>query len=254
MTSPTNTTVTGVEIALANNDRVTLRVGDVFLKVDADEARGTREAAAIELAPVPTPTVLWHRPPVLALSALSGTTLDRLGEPSTASPEAWAAVGRVLRELHGAPLPPWAATGAEDPTDRLARECEWLATHGVVPAGVLERNRVLAELVLRPAPEVFIHGDLHLEHVFVEDDVVVGLIDWSEARPGDAATDLASLTVGHRERLDDLLDGYGEGADRDRVRGWWSYRCLCAVRWLTENGYGQPADLPEVTVLHEIAS
>ena len=28
-----------VEVVLANNDRVTLRVGDVFLKIDADQTR-----------------------------------------------------------------------------------------------------------------------------------------------------------------------------------------------------------------------
>ena len=241
-----------VEIALANHDRVTLRVGDTFLKVDADGGRSAKESEAIALAPVPTPEVLWHRPPVLALAALTGRPLERLGEPSTASPRAWAAVGAEVRRLHAAPLPPWVDESAHERATKLERECAWLAANDVVDTKVLSRNRELAERVLEPATPSFIHGGLHLEHVFVDGDVVTGFIDWSEARQGDLAYDLASLTLGHRERLDDLLAGYGADVDRDRIRGWWSFRCLCAVRWLTENGYGPPADLPEVALLQSV--
>ncbi|MEM9712521.1 MAG: aminoglycoside phosphotransferase family protein, partial [Actinomycetota bacterium] len=59
-----------VEIALANADRVTLRVGETFLKVDADQHRTDIEVEAIRTAPVPTPEVRWRRHPVLALAAL----------------------------------------------------------------------------------------------------------------------------------------------------------------------------------------
>src|SRR6202042_431204 len=62
---------------------------------------------AMAMAPVPTPEVLWRKPPVLALAALPGTALGRLGEPSTTSPAAWAAAGAAARMLHDAPLPPW---------------------------------------------------------------------------------------------------------------------------------------------------
>src|SRR5262245_22144089 len=100
-----------VDIVLANNDRVTLRVGDVFLKIDADRRRTDVEVEAMALAPVPTPQVLWHEPPALALAAVRGKALGRLGEASTASPAAWAAAGAAIRRLHDAPLPPWPGTG-----------------------------------------------------------------------------------------------------------------------------------------------
>jgi hypothetical protein len=77
-----------VEVVVAHQERATLRVGDVFLKIDADPGRTDVEVEAMTLAPVPTPEVLWRRPPVLALAALPGTALGRLGEPSTASPAA----------------------------------------------------------------------------------------------------------------------------------------------------------------------
>src|SRR6476646_3094934 len=96
-----------VEVVVAHSERATLRVGDVFLKVDADQARTDVEVEAMAMAPVPTPEILWRKPPVLALAALPGSALGHLGEPSTASSAAWAAAGAAVRALHDAPLPPW---------------------------------------------------------------------------------------------------------------------------------------------------
>ncbi len=86
-----------VEVVVAHHERATLRVGDVFLKIDADQRRTDVEVEAMAMAPVPTPEVLWRKPPVLALAALPGTALGRLGEPSTASSAAWAAAGAAVR-------------------------------------------------------------------------------------------------------------------------------------------------------------
>ena len=238
-----------VDIVLANNDRVTLRVGDVFLKIDANQTRLDREVDAMALAPVPTPDVLWRNPPALALAAVGGRTLGRLGEPSTASPGAWAAVGAAVRTLHDAPLPPWPGRRLDELASRLDEECEWLVANEVLPADVIGRNRDLAATALRPSTPVFTHGDLHTEHVFVDGDEVTGIIDWSEASPGDAMFDLATLTLGHEEHLDDVIAGYGADVDRDLVSAWRSWRCLVVVRWLVENGYGSPDELPEVAIL-----
>src|SRR5690349_17414494 len=193
-----------IEVVVAHGQRATLRVGDVFLKVDADQARTDVEVQAMAVAPVPTPEILWRRPPVLALAALPGRALGRLQEPSTASPAAWAAAGAAIRTLHDAPLPPWPGRSVEELAGRLADECDWLVAHGVLPAGVVTRNRRLAETVLRPWTPVFVHGDLQITHVFVEDDEVTGVLDWSEAAPGDAVYDLATLTLAHEEHLDDV--------------------------------------------------
>lgn len=250
-----------VDVVLANNDRVTIRVGDVFLKIDADAARSAREVEAMSLAPLPTADVLWRVPPVLAIAAVRGAPLGVPGRPSSASSRAWAAVGAAVRRLHDAPLPPWSAPytnaarweSVEALAAPLAQECEWLVAHKVLPAELVHRNRDRAEGVLRTWCPVFIHGDLHVLHVFVEDDSLVAILDWSEAAPGDAAFDLASLTLAHPDRLDDVLSGYGDGIDRDLVCAWWSYRCLTAVRWLIENGYGPPEGYPEVAMLRSIS-
>jgi aminoglycoside phosphotransferase (APT) family kinase protein len=238
-----------IQIVVAHSERATLRVGDVFLKIDADQARTDVEVDAIAMAPVPTPEILWRKPPVLALAALPGRALGRLEEPSPASPAAWAAAGAAIRTLHGAPLPPRPGRSLDELASRLAEECDWLVANDVLPADVVTRNRRLAETVLRPWTPVFTHGDLQITHVFVDGDEVTGIIDWSEASRGDALYDLATLTLAHEEHLDDVIAGYDADVDLDLIHAWWSFRSLTAVRWLTQNGYGSPEQLPEVAVL-----
>jgi aminoglycoside phosphotransferase (APT) family kinase protein len=240
-----------IEVVVAHRERATLRVGDVFLKIDTDPSRTDVEVEAMALAPLPTPEVLWRRPPVLALAALPGTALGRLGEPSPASPAAWAAAGAAARKLHDAPLPPFQGrrrTLAELASD-LDAECQSLVSTGVLPADLVARNRQLAQAALRPWAPVFTHGDLQVAHVFVDGDEVVGVVDWSEAGRGDALHDLAVLTLGHEEHLEDVLAGYGRGVDLEVIRAWWSMRSLLAIRWLVEHGFDPFAPGCEVDVL-----
>ncbi len=238
--------VGAVEVVVAHHERATLRVGDVFLKIDSDQTRTDVEVGAMAMAPIPTPKVLWRKPPVLALAALPGTALGRLGEPSTASSAAWAAAGAAARTLHDAPLPPWPGWGLDAIASHLDGECEWLVTNGVLPTDVVTRNRRVAEVALRPWTPVFTHGDLQVTHVFVDVDEITGVVDWSEAGQGDALYDLASLTLGHEEHLGDVVAGYGAHVDLDVIHAWWSLRSLRAIHWLVEHGF-DPS--PEVAVL-----
>jgi aminoglycoside phosphotransferase (APT) family kinase protein len=240
-----------VEVVVAHSERATLRVGDVFLKVDADQARIDVEVEAMALAPVPTPEVLWRKPRVLAIAAVPGKALGRLGEPSTASPTVWAAAGAAIRKLHDAPLPPWPGRGKglDELAADLDAECERLVTNGFLPADLVTRNRQVAAAALRPWTPTFTHGDLQITHVFVDGDEITGIIDWSEAGPGDALFDLATLTLGHEERLHDVVAGYGTDVDLDVIRAWWSLRSLLNVRWLVEHGFDPFAAGCEVDVL-----
>ncbi|HEX4830055.1 MAG TPA: phosphotransferase [Trebonia sp.] len=238
-----------VEVVVAHSERATVRVGDVYLKIDGDQARADAEVAAMALAPVPTPRILWREPPVLALAAVRGTALGRLGEPSAASPAAWAAAGAAVRALHDAPLPPWPGKDRGEIAAHLDGECEWLVSSGALPAGLVTRNWQVAQAALRPWTPAFTHGDLQACHVFTSGDEVTGVIDWSEAAPGDGLHDLASLTLGHEEHLADVLAGYGPGVDLDVIRGWWSLRSLRSARWLAEHGFDPSAPGCELDVL-----
>ncbi|MEW1692975.1 phosphotransferase family protein [Streptomyces sp. NPDC091265] len=241
-----------VQVVVAHSERATLRVGDVFLKVDADQARIDVEVEAMALAPVPTPEVLWRKPPVLAIAALPGRTLGRLGGPSTGSSAAWAAAGAAIRKLHDAPLPPLPGRpgrSAAALATELESECELIVTNGLLPADLVTRNRQVAEAALRPWTPAFTHGDLQIAHVFVDGDEVTGIIDWSEAGQGDALYDLATFTLGHEEHLDDVVAGYGTDIDLGVIHAWWSLRSLLVVRWLTEHGFDPFAPGCEVDVL-----
>ena len=186
---------------------------------------------------------------MLAITALPGTTLGRLGGPSPGSPAAWAAAGAAVRRLHDAPLPPWPGRRLDDVAAELDRECAWLLDGGVLPADLIARNREVARAAFRPYDPVFVHGDFQITHVFVDGDEVTGVIDWSEAAQGDPLFDLATLTLGHEEHLDDVLAGYDTDVDRDAIRGWWSLRSLLAARWLVEHGFDPAAPGCEFDVL-----
>jgi aminoglycoside phosphotransferase (APT) family kinase protein len=241
-----------VEVVVAHDERATLRVGDVFLKIDSDQTLTDVEVEAMALAPIPTPKVLWRKPPVLALAALPGTALGRLGEPETASAGAWVAAGAAVRLLHDAPLPPWPGRSLDDITSRLDSECEWLASNGVLPTDLISRNRRIAEAALRPWTPVFVHGDLQIAHVFVDGEEITGVIDWSEAGHGDALYDLAILTLGHEEHLGDVVAGYGGDIDVDVIRAWWSWRSLVAARWLIEHNFDPFSPGAEFDVLRSM--
>ncbi|MET0953301.1 MAG: aminoglycoside phosphotransferase family protein, partial [Aeromicrobium sp.] len=129
-----------MQVVVAHHDCATLRVDEVFLKIDADQTRTDVEVEAMRRAPIPTPEVLWRKPPVLALAALPGTALGRLDQ--TAS--------------------------------QLDRECTWLLTNDVLPSDLVTRNRRLAETALRPWTPRFTHGDLQVAHVFVDGDEITG--------------------------------------------------------------------------------
>ncbi|MGZ4663517.1 MAG: aminoglycoside phosphotransferase family protein [Frankiaceae bacterium] len=238
-----------VEVVVAHHERATLRVGEVFLKIDADQTRTDVEVEAMTMAPIPTPEVLWRKPPVLALAALPGTALGRLGEPSTASSAAWAAAGAAARMLHDAPLPPWPGPSLDEIASSLDCECTWLLENDVLPRDLVMRNRQVAEAALRPWTPVFTHGDLQIAHVFVDGDEITGVVDWSEAGQGDAMYDLASLTLGHQEHLSDVVAGYDADVDLDVIRAWWSLRSLTAIRWLVEHGFDPSSPGCEVDVL-----
>jgi hypothetical protein len=102
-------------------------------------------------------------PELLALAALPGTALGRLGERSTASSAAWAAAGAAVRTLHCAPLPPWPGRRLDEIASELDRECAWLVTNGVLPTDLVTGNRRVAEAALRPWTPVFTHADVDLD-------------------------------------------------------------------------------------------
>jgi len=151
--------------------------------------------------------------------------------------------------LHDAPLPPWPGRSLDEIASRLDGECEWLVANDVLPADVVTRNRRVAEAALRPWTPVFIHGDLQVDHVFV--DVTRSPASSTGPRRPRATRSSTSppSRSDTRSTLAMFVAGYGTDVDRDLIHAWWSLRCLTNVRWLAEHGYGSPDEFPEVAVL-----
>lgn len=242
-----------LEVLSAHQERAVLRTGDLVLKVAADPSQLDVEVEAMALASaggVPVPAVRWRQPEVLAMSRIGGRPLGAVGSIDDAPVAAWEAAGSMARRLHGLAVPPWVGWGADDFLAHADACSRWLVDTGVVPIDVVDRVRAMAEPVSAPFVPVFTHGDLQPAHVFVDGPEVVGLIDWSDAGQGDPRFDLAVLTVGFTERLDDVLVGYGDpSADRDVVRGYWAIRRLGGVRWMLEHGFDASGDIDALRMM-----
>jgi len=61
--------------------------------------------------------------------------------------------------------------------------------------------------------------------------------------------DLATLTLGHRAHLSDVVAGYGTDVDLDVIRAWWALRSLTPIRRLVEHGFDPASPGCEVDVL-----
>lgn len=124
-------------------------------------------------------------------------------------------LGPVIKNVHAlAPI---------DPAGRLARD--WLRDHG---GDAARRHRAWGSLpehliaqiddhLVTPVGRAFVHADLCVDHVFVDDAGLAGLIDWGGAEATDPHYELPVLHLGlfHADKrlLRAFLDGYGWPAD-----------------------------------------
>ena len=106
----------------------------------------------------------------------------------------------VLVALHSVPEAAASLAGLpvrhpEQARSALPRRMARCRDHLSVPQAVWDRwNRWVDDDDFWPDTAVLVHGDLHPPHVLVDAGIgVVGILDWSEAHVGDAATDFALL-------------------------------------------------------------
>lgn len=82
---------------------------------------------------------------------------------------------------------------------------------GLVPEVVKHHwDRLLSRVSLWEFHPVVIHGSLSEDTLLVQDDVVSGVLDWSQLSTGDPAVDLAWLLGASREVLDQVIELYAD--------------------------------------------
>lgn len=226
-----------VEVVVAHRERAVLRVGDCYIKVEAVPTKAQREHDILEARPVPVPEVLWFRsgdPSVLVLTEVRGRPLT--DQSSAAS---WREAGQVVRSLHDSPLLDWESWF--DPAEVcrcIDLDRTWLVERGLLDRSLADEahDRSTATLSARQVRSTLTHRDLQAEHVYMDGDEVVGVIDWGDVGVGDPLYDVAVLTSRARDRVPDLERGYGE-VDREVLDAWWVERYLGEARWLVEHEY-----------------
>jgi aminoglycoside phosphotransferase (APT) family kinase protein len=177
--------------------------------------------------PVPVPThrgapALGYPWPWWGAAPVPGSELA--GQPERARVAAATAVGGFLRALHdvpvddalreGLPVDPMARSS---PRDRAARTIGWLTELGRDQDPAL---RAVVDVDLGPsaAAPVLVHGDLHLRHLLVDEQVrATGVIDWGDTCLADPCVDLAvGWCAFSGEAREAFLAAYGRPVDADR--------------------------------------
>lgn len=104
-----------------------------------------------------------------------------------------------------------------------------------------------------PPRLAFVHGDCMPKHVLVAPDGSARFIDLDAAQVGDPLFDVAVLTTFEPQRLDAVLDGYGERCTpelRATLHAYHVLRLVTAINWHLDHGV--PVD-PCLEALDDLA-
>ncbi len=196
--------------------------------------------------------------PYLIITIVPGTPYSRYRKTATPAQRLGIAsgLGRFVRDLHALPLP--------EPDHRrflamlTGRRRDAIRDHrawGHLPEKLCAR---LDEFLPDPAeligPEpVFLHADLHADHVFVEDNGISGVIDFADAYAGDPDYELVTLHLGtfaaDKALLRRFLAEYGRPAPDPRRMLAWTLLHECDVLADADLDLRQVNDFDELAAL-----
>lgn len=210
------------------------------------QARQAKETALLSLLAsrlstrVPTPELIWHSRTEDEIGFLGYQKIP--GEPLSSanldSPLVAAQLGRFLTELHSIPPGLLVSVGVQaENSTRWQREqlafYAWTRSNVFPALPAAQRNWAawLWESYLGEAENFkyrpcLIHSDLVEEHILVnpKNGGLTGVIDWGDARLGDAAIDFTGLLMtGGKGFVERVLDRYsGPGFDRPNQNSFWA--------------------------------
>jgi aminoglycoside phosphotransferase (APT) family kinase protein len=212
-------------------DPVVVRIARRPVPWFTDEAYVMAQAREVG---VPSPEVLGveqveHSGELLSFSLLGlvpGRSLDELASQLSAADLERLLVdaGELLARVHGLDPERGIRHELRPPDEASVARAVGVAAQQLGPAAaeVVQRGAELlrANMTTHPAPQLSLaHGDWLPKHLFVDDRVIVGVIDWEFAGPAPPARDLARWEVSAGDRLHDRSDflrrGYARVTDPD---------------------------------------
>ena len=184
------------------------------------EVRLMRWLAPLLPLPVPEPVLVRDEPLRVRHRLVVGDPLDS-DDPAIGN-----ALGAFLRTLHA--VPPADAVRHGAPDANTARG--WLnedldrMRSDVLPLldgdAAVDGARLLDACAAPPPRPALVHCDLGPAHILIGDGTVSGIIDWTDARVGDPAIDLAWLLYGAPPAVAAAVaEAYG-GDELTRRRAW----------------------------------
>lgn len=218
---------------IAAPDLLVAKVDTSFDRV-VNERRALRQLADA----LPVPKVLFateESPWVTGLSFQRGEPIDRCDDP-----DAWRTAGRHLRTIHETTTAEWARHPSH-PDSAM----QWVEDIGDAAAAdgplsesaIKEFRRVARSRFVADCEPTAVHGDFSTQHVLVAESmasgsIVTGLIDLGDAGVGDPAYDIATLTLWHPDRVDDVVAGYGVPVAQERLDFYRLVRLAAGAQWL----------------------
>jgi aminoglycoside phosphotransferase (APT) family kinase protein len=157
--------------------------------------------------PIPVPSFVGQRSerypwPFFGGGLLPGREVADAELDSEARVTLGTELGQFLRALHAPEMRaqvdpddalPIDPLGRADMDKRVSMARQYLGE--LESTGVWQGNAAVARVLdgasrLAPKERVFVHGDLHLRHVLVDDGSLTGVIDWGDCCTGDPSIDL----------------------------------------------------------------
>jgi len=227
---------------------------------NADEATRERTALTILAAHLPVPEIRFEDTndtvSTTGLTFLDGDPVDHRLAPD----RGWTAAASALRTVHG--LDPGGLSPTPSHPDHVRDWADTLAAAalelGIIDADVAERFRVVIELREQSPPStMLVHGDASSQHFLQRGGSLTGLLDLGDAGQGDAAADLAVLTLWAPERIESVVDAYCSAGQTDpataddlltRIAFHRPLRQLAAAIWNEQRGF---SPTPFVVALYE---
>jgi aminoglycoside phosphotransferase (APT) family kinase protein len=151
---------------------------------------------------IPAPALIHHgnlydaaEPwPYLITERLHGTAWRETTLGASSQHQIAGRLGEITRALHAIPvsnIPPYQHNWL---TDERPRTIERLRVAGTLPPHLIEQ---VDDYLTEPSPDrCLTHGDLTEDHLFIDHNRLVGIIDWGDAQATDPYYELGPLYLG----------------------------------------------------------